>query len=98
MDRWEGARVAERGSGRKFHEMLTLEDLDYHNYLVGWVEKAKPTKVGKMPERWSDADYWARERFPAIKRAFAERGEGRKKVKTMKELDFDYAKWGCNDA
>lgn len=93
MNKWEETRIAERGSGKKFHEMRILEDLDYHNAMIDWARQAKPIVDGKLPKPWNDGDYWARERFPAIKKAFAKRGEGRKGVQTMEELGFDYAKW-----
>ena len=92
MDDWEEARVAERGIGRKFHQMRTLEDLDYHNAMIDWAESAKPSAYGKLPKRWSDEEYWARGRFPAIKEAFANEGERRNEVRTMDQLGFNYSR------
>ena len=95
MNKWEYARIAERGNGRRFHEMRTLEDLDYHNALLDWAARAEPVADDKIPKRWSKADYWVRERFPAIKRAFAERGDGRKEVRTLEKLGFHYPESGA---
>ena len=92
MHDWEEARVAERGNGRKFHEMRTLEDMDYHNAMIDWAESASPSAFGKIPKRWNDEDYWARERFAAIKKAFADKGKGRGEVKTMDQLGFNYSR------
>lgn len=96
MDEWEEARVAQKGNGRKFHELLTPEDLEYHNAMVEWAEQAKPEVSGKLPRKWGEKDYWARERLHSIKKAFAERGEGRKEVRRMEDLGFDYVKWKNN--
>ena len=90
MDEWEKKRITQKGNGRRFHELLTPEDMDYHNAMVDWAEKAKPATCGKMPRRWSEEDYWARERLPALKGAFAKQGEGRKLIRSMGELGFDY--------
>ena len=90
MDEWEKTRIAQKGNGKKFHELLTPEDMDYHNAMVDWAEHAKPATCGKIPRKWSEEDSWARERLAIIKGAFAERGEGRKVIRTMSELGFDF--------
>ena len=92
MQRWEQERLAKRGGEeRKFHEMANLEDFDYLNALVDWASKAKGE--GILPRKWDERDYWARTRFPAIKKAFAEMGEGRREVRSLEALGFDYEKW-----
>ncbi|KAL9126488.1 MAG: hypothetical protein Q9217_004470 [Psora testacea] len=93
MENWEENLVTERGSGRPFHVLLFPEDFDYHNEMVDWACKARDTQLGKMPPKWSDQEYWARERLLAIKISFAEKGEGRHNVKSMEEMGFDYRAW-----
>lgn len=45
---------------------------------------------GKTPPKWSEKETWTRERFPEIKKAFADRGEARHSVRRVEELGFDY--------
>jgi hypothetical protein len=71
-------------------------DFEYHNEMVQWAEGARDLDgggKGKLPPKWNAKETWTRERFPAIKRAFAERGEGRHAVRTVEELGFDYEGW-----
>lgn len=53
---------------------------------------AEPS-VGKRPPYWGEREYWTRERFPAIKKAFQALGEGRHGIRTLKEVGFDFAEW-----
>lgn len=48
---------------------------------------------GKQPARWGEKDIWIRERIAGIKKAFADLGEGRHKVRTLEELGFDFEEW-----
>ena len=93
MKQWEEQRIEERGAGRSFHVLPFPEDLDYHNEMTEWANQAKDVGHGKMPLKWSEQDYWARDRNPGIKRAFASQGEKRKTVKRMEQLGFDYDAW-----
>ena len=93
MRNWEEATIAEHGAGRAFHAMIFPDELKYNNRLHDWAMKVSNTGVGKEPPRWSEEDAWARQRFPAIKRAFAERGEARHQIHSMEELGFDYEAW-----
>ena len=93
MEAWEQNRVRKRGNGKPFHVLPFPEDFDYHNEMIDWASKAREKQCGKIPPKWSQQEYWARERFPAIKRAFAEKGEGRHKIKTLEEAGFDYGAW-----
>lgn len=93
MRRWEESVVAERGSGKPFHVLPFPRDFEYHNNLIDWAINAKTGAVGQLPPKWNAKETWLRERFPAIKKAFADRGEERRKVRTVEELGFDYEKW-----
>ena len=90
MEQWEERQVKKRGAGRSFHALPFPEDLDYHNEMVQWVSQAANAKKGKLPLKWSEKDYWARDRNPGIKRAFANLGEGRRSVRRIEELGFKF--------
>ncbi|MCJ1398947.1 hypothetical protein MMC11_002148 [Xylographa trunciseda] len=92
MHAWEDDVIAEKGDGKGFHAQNFPEDFDYHNFLYDWAAQANGT-VGKMPHRWDEKERWLRQQFPAIKKAFGDRGEGRHKVTTAEELGFDYDAW-----
>ena len=49
--------------------------------------------VGKEPPYWGEKEYWTRERFPAIKKAFQALGEDRHKVRSLVEVGFDFEEW-----
>ena len=93
MEQWEEQRVKERGAGRPFHVLPFPEDLDYHNEMVQWASQAVNADQGKSPLKWSEKDYWARDRNPGLKRAFASLGESRRKVRRIEELGFDFDAW-----
>lgn len=84
--------IAERGAGKSFHDLSIPKEFEYHNELVDWAESAIG-HGGKMPMRWSARDRWAREGLPAIKKAFADKGDARYGIKALQELGFDYDKW-----
>ena len=87
MSRWEEDTIAERGSGKAFHVLSFPKD-----ELVDWAARATGGG-GKMPLVWSAKERWARERFPAIKKAFADKGDARHGIKTLEDLGFDYDAW-----
>lgn len=94
MREWETTALSEQGAGKKFHHLNFPKDMYYHNALVEWSLKAKNSYRGKLPKKWNSKDMWIRERCPAIKKAFMEKGEERHRVMTMDELDFpDYDVW-----
>ncbi|KAF2841287.1 flavin dependent monooxygenase [Patellaria atrata CBS 101060] len=92
MRDWESRTVAEKGSTREFHLLKFPDDAEYINLLYDWAAST-PNVTGKMPPRWGQWQYWARERFPAIRKAFVQEGEGRKNIRTIKELGFDFEEW-----
>ena len=100
MWKWEREVLKKRGGGRAFHVLPYPTDFEYHDALVEWAERAEGETGddegkgrGKKERKWNEKEYWTRERFPAIKAKFAERGEGRHEVKSMEELGFDYEAW-----
>lgn len=90
MNLWEEHEIAEQGSGKSFHVLPFPKDFDYHNAMVDWALQAADSEYGKVPPKWSEKETWQRERFPLIKKAFGERGEGRHSVRSVEELGFDY--------
>jgi hypothetical protein len=79
---------------RDFHLLPFPRDGEYINKLAAWCESA-PVREGlegdgrgKMPPRWGPWAFWCRENFPAIRRAFGELGEARKKVRSLREVGF----------
>ncbi|KAL8697709.1 MAG: hypothetical protein Q9224_002178 [Gallowayella concinna] len=88
MKVWECSRIADRGGGKKFHELGNLEDLRYHNELIDWALQARSEDGGNMPPKWNERDHWVRKNIPAIKKAFADQGEARHSVRSVEELGF----------
>lgn len=99
MQQWEDNVIEQRGAGNRFHTLMFPLDVDYINELHEWSQQAtrkdglENDGSGKIPPRWGEKSRWARERFPAMKKAFANRGEGRHDVKIMEELGFDFEQW-----
>ena len=94
MEAWIAERIAKKGSGRRFHELKFPEDLDYLNEMMAWALQASENgeMKGMLPEKWRECDYWARERFAEIKKAFAAKGESRREIRRMEELGYKFAK------
>jgi len=96
MVAWEKSVIAEGKPKGEFHTLKFPKDAEYINMLYDWAVSVDPRVAlenegnGKLPKRWGKWECWARERFPAIRRAFAERGEDRVKVKTLEEIGFDF--------
>ena len=99
MRAWEDRKLENRADGRMMHILNFPEDADYLNMLYDWAASAAPRQglvddgMGLMGTRWNDRKRWIRSQFPAIKNAYAERGESRLSVRTVEELGFDYDKW-----
>jgi cation diffusion facilitator CzcD-associated flavoprotein CzcO len=96
MRDWEREIIRDRGDGRSFHVLKFPLDAETLNDLERWVSSAPKVDGlenegnGKMGTFWNDKAIWMRSKFPQIKRAYAERGENRFKVRTAEELGFDY--------
>ena len=93
MLKWERETLQTNGVGKKFHTLNFPKEFDYHNSLCNWALHADSPHFGKRAHKWTEKEYWLRERFAAIKKAFADRGEARDQVKTLEELGFDFGDW-----
>jgi len=93
MKKWEESVIADWGAGKAFHVLNFPEDFDYHNEMVDWSKQARDPGGGKIPPRWNERETWTRKRFSAIKKAFADKGEARRHVRTVEELGFNYDAW-----
>ncbi|TID27493.1 flavin-containing monooxygenase [Venturia nashicola] len=96
MEAWETATIAEQGAGGDFHTLKFPKDANYINSMHDWAVEAKSRNglenggQGKLPHRWGPWEYWARENFPAIRKAFVAKGEDRRNVTTLEEIGFDF--------
>ena len=92
MHRWEDDRIINKGVGTAFHALNFPEDFDHHNNLYDWAAQTDKG-LGKMAHRWNEKERWTRQRFAAIRKAFADRGELRHDVRAIEELGYDYEAW-----
>ena len=99
MCQWEQDVVAEMGEGRNFHLLPFPRDFNYINEMSHWALSA-PTKEGlekegkgKVPPVWGEWEFWCRENFPAIRRAFTGLGEKRYEVRSLEEVGFSFDDW-----
>ncbi|KAF2767446.1 FAD/NAD(P)-binding domain-containing protein [Teratosphaeria nubilosa] len=109
MEEWERETVKQKGSGRGFHVLKFPEDAEYINMLHDWAISADSPPVkrqgtdalckradgdcGKEPPRWGEREFWMRERFPAIKKAFQSLGEERHSKKSLEDIGYDFDAW-----
>jgi cation diffusion facilitator CzcD-associated flavoprotein CzcO len=104
MKSWEEDTISSRGDGGDFHTLKFPKDAEYINMLYDWAVSAPPRDGlehdgrGKLAKRWGEWEYWARENFPAIRKAFVQRGEERKRVTSLKELGFNFENRQVNGA
>jgi cation diffusion facilitator CzcD-associated flavoprotein CzcO len=99
MQKWEQDVIAEMGNGRNFHLLPYPKDGNYLNEMSRWALKA-PLKEGldndgrgKVPPVWGEWEFWARENFPTIRRAFGELGDKRHQIRSIEELGFSFEEW-----
>jgi hypothetical protein len=96
MQRWEQDTIAEVGDGRNFHLLPFPKDGNYLNAMSHWAWSAAPKEgldnegKGKVPPIWGEWEFWCRENFPAIRRAFGEFGEKRHQIRSVKEVGFSF--------
>lgn len=92
MERWEKGVVGEMGNGKEFHRLPTPKDVDYVNDLHDWCRGAEGEGkgLGKRPPFWGPRERWMRCMVGEFKGAFTARGEGRRNVKTLSDLGFEY--------
>ncbi|KAH7079806.1 hypothetical protein FB567DRAFT_449580 [Paraphoma chrysanthemicola] len=99
MQKWEQNVISEMGNGRNFHLLPFPKDGNYINEMSYWALSATNRKglendgSGKLPPIWGEWEFWCRENFPAIRRAFGALGEKRHKVTTLEEVGFVYNEW-----
>ncbi|KAH7413701.1 hypothetical protein DE146DRAFT_673487 [Phaeosphaeria sp. MPI-PUGE-AT-0046c] len=96
MQKWEQETIAEVGDGRNFHLLPFPKDGNYINTMSQWALSA-PSKEdlendgkGKIPPIWGEWEFWCRENFPAIRRAFGEFGDKRHEIRSVEEVGFSY--------
>ena len=87
MKEWERLITIENGPGKKFLTLDGGRDFLYHNELYDWVEGVG-FKGNIRPHKWTDKEFWLRSKFPDMKRAYAQRGQGRFDIQTSEELGF----------
>jgi cation diffusion facilitator CzcD-associated flavoprotein CzcO len=98
MRDWEKKTEEETGGKRNFHVMAFPKDGKYINELGRWAEEAtlnddlENNGRGKVGPKWGEWEFWCRENFPAIRRAFGERGEERFSIRKLEELGFSFEK------
>ncbi|KAK0948802.1 monooxygenase, partial [Friedmanniomyces endolithicus] len=109
MKTWEQDWTKKNGDARMFHVLKFPADADYIDELHDWAVSAdgegevvtpsdEPSRGvvvrrGKTPPYWGEKEYWMRERFPAIKKAFQDMGEERHRKRTLQDVGFDYEEW-----
>ncbi|KAK4500515.1 hypothetical protein PRZ48_008704 [Zasmidium cellare] len=95
MKSWEEDVVSDAGNGKSFHVLKFPKDADYINSLHDWALQAdgEGKSIGKTPPYWREKDYWTREQFPAIKKAFQEFGEERHGKRTLEDVGFSFEEW-----
>ncbi|KAI9807203.1 MAG: hypothetical protein M1825_005921 [Sarcosagium campestre] len=96
MEDWEMERLKAQETPNRFHHFKFPADAAYLNDLHDWCMQADVPEMGKEPPRWGEKMQWIREKFPEIKRAFAERGEERRNIRTMEDLGFNFETWKSN--
>lgn len=96
MRQWETATIGDRGNGKRFHVLQFPLDAETLNGLHDWAGRAEKCEglensgKGKAGKFWDPREIWMRSEFPAIKKAYAERGDGRFKIRTAEQLGFEY--------
>ena len=99
MTAWVDALRKEKGENKALHNLAFPKDVHYINRLHDLSVTAKDVPGlenggrGKTPVYWGKEKEWTRERFPMIKLASRALGEERHKVRSLKELGFDYEEW-----
>lgn len=94
MASWEEETSKETGGGRDFHLLKFPKDANYINAMHDWAMSAEDGESkGKEPPFWGEKQYWMRERFPAIKKAFQDKGDDRHHITSIEELGFDFEEY-----
>lgn len=95
MRQWEEEVEAEMGTGGSFHVLKFPKDANHINMLHDWATSVDSagSGVGKTPPKWGEKEYWTRERFPNIKKAFHDLGEARHQATRLEDVGYDFDKW-----
>ncbi|KAJ5665234.1 uncharacterized protein N7477_007682 [Penicillium maclennaniae] len=94
MRAWESIEIATKGDQKAYHVLPFPQDADYLNSLYDWAASAEPRKglaksgKGKLGTYWGERERWIRANFPEIRRAFVQRGDQRRKIRSLSELGF----------
>lgn len=96
MQAWQSSRKAEIDSDRNFHLLPFPKDGEYINSLSKWALSAQTKEglinqgKGKIPPTWGKWEFWCRENFPAIRRAYGQLGEERRHITSIDEAGFHF--------
>lgn len=100
MEDWEVETVEEMGDGRSFHVLKFPKDAEFINMLHDWAVSVDDQsqadgvkKIGKTPPRWGEKEYWTRERFPSIKKAFQDLADERHQRTSLEDVGYNFEKW-----
>ncbi|KAL3478399.1 hypothetical protein BJX99DRAFT_224426 [Aspergillus californicus] len=101
MEAWEASTVEKKGDGGAFHLMPYPLDADYMNMLHDWAATAEKRPGlglindgnGKQFNWWGEEERWMRQMVPQMRKTFFTKGEGRRSIKTLQELGYDFARW-----
>ncbi|KAJ6107554.1 hypothetical protein N7523_008877 [Penicillium sp. IBT 18751x] len=94
MRAWESIEIATKGDQKAYHVLPFPQDADYLNFLYDWAASAEPriglanSGKGKLGTYWGERERWIRANFPEIRRAFVQRGDQRRKIRSLSELGF----------
>ena len=62
------------------------------------LSNVRSVPIGRVPPYWGEREYWIRQRFPAIKKAFQGCGTERQLKRSIADVGFDYEQWKREDA
>ncbi|KAL4870269.1 hypothetical protein BDV12DRAFT_63874 [Aspergillus spectabilis] len=99
MEAWEASTVADKGGGLAFHLMPFPLDAEYMNMLHDWASTAETRSGlsndgnGKQCNYWNEKEIWMRQMAPEMRKAFFAKGEGRRSIKSLEELGYDFERW-----
>ncbi|CAI6308091.1 unnamed protein product [Periconia digitata] len=96
MEEWQQKTISESVVSRNFHLLPAPKDAQYMNEMSDWALSAPPREglenegQGKIPPRWGEYEFWCRENFPSIRKAFMAFGEERTNVTELADVAFGY--------
>jgi hypothetical protein len=99
MKAWEASTVAKKGDGLAFHLMPFPLDAEYMNMLHDWASTAETRSGlsndgnGKQCNYWNEKERWMRQMAPEMRKAFFAKGEGRRSIRSLEELGYDFERW-----